>query len=306
MVKKSEKEVEVKETLVEEVADTVAPEKTAKKVAAKAGKRSSKSLKEKEAVIAKQERKEAKTEQDNQPIKVIKNKTRTSLERKGKNFKNVAKLIDKSLEYKLDAAMDLIKKTSTTKFDSSVEVHVRLNVDPKQSDQNVRDTIVLPFGTGKTVKIAALTDDSKLAKESGADIYIAEDIFSALDKNIIDFDILITTPALMPKLSKYARILGPRGLMPNPKSGTVTNDINIAINEAKNGKIEYRVDSYGIIHLSIGKVSFSVSDLLANANTFLTSLKSNKPQSVKVGLIKTAYLTTTMGPSIKLDISDLF
>ncbi len=310
MVKKAEKEVKevkkINDPIVEEVVVTTAPEKTTKKVTAKAGKRSAKSLKEEEAIVAKKERKEAKIEQESQPTKVIKNKTRTSLERKGKNFKRVAQLIDKNIEYKLDAAMDLIKKTSTTKFDSSVEVHIRLNVDPKQSDQNVRDTIVLPFGTGKTVKIAALTDDSKLAQQSGADIFIAEDIFSALDKNVIDFDILITTPALMPKLSKYARILGPRGLMPNPKSGTVTNDINVAINEAKNGKIEYRVDSYGIIHLSIGKVSFSATDLLANANAFLTSLKSNKPQSVKVGLIRTAYLTTTMGPSVKLDISDLF
>ena len=272
---------------------------------AKAGKRSTKSIKEQELKIAKKERKLAQKSDENTTKTVIKKKTRSLLERKSKNYRKSSNLIDKKLEYKLTDAVDIIKKTSTTKFDSSVELHVRLNVNPKQADQNIRDTIILPFGTGKKLKIAVLTEDSKLAKDSGADIFIKEDIFSSLDKNIIDFDILITTPDMMPKLSKYARILGPRGIMPNPKSGTVTTDINKAINESKSGKIEYRVDSYGIVHAPVGKVSFDSTKLVENINSFFTNLKSNKPQSVKTAFIKTAFISTTMGPSIKLETTDL-
>ena len=272
---------------------------------AKAGKRSTKSIKEQELKIAKEERKLAQKSDENTTKTVIKKKTRSLLERKSKNYRKSSNLIDKKLEYKLTDAVDIIKKTSTTKFDSSVELHVRLNVNPKQADQNIRDTIILPFGTGKKLKIAVLTEDSKLAKDSGADIFVKEDIFSSLDKNIIDFDILITTPDMMPKLSKYARILGPRGIMPNPKSGTVTTDINKAINESKSGKIEYRVDSYGIVHAPVGKVSFDSTKLVENINSFFTNLKSNKPQSVKTAFIKTAFISTTMGPSIKLETTDL-
>ena len=272
---------------------------------AKAGKRSTKSIKEQELKIAKEERKLAQKSDENTTKTVIKKKTRSLLERKSKNYRKSSNLIDKKLEYKLTDAVDIIKKTSTTKFDSSVELHVRLNVNPKQADQNIRDTIILPFGTGKKLKIAVLTEDSKLAKDSGADIFIKEDIFSSLDKNIIDFDILITTPDMMPKLSKYARILGPRGIMPNPKSGTVTTDINKAINESKSGKIEYRVDSYGIVHAPVGKVSFDSTKLVENINSFFTNLKSNKPQSFKTAFIKTAFISTTMGPSIKLETTDL-
>ena len=272
-------------------------------VLAKSGKRSAKSIQEKEQKIAKEIRKN-KTEETVE-IKKTSVKAKSLIERRSKNYRKSSNLIERNKEYKLDQAVELIKKTSFTKFDSSVEVHVRLNVNPKQADQNVRDSLILPFGTGKKIIIAVLAEDSKLAKDSGADIFIKEDIFSSLDKNIINFDILITTPDLMPKLSKYARILGPRGVMPNPKSGTVTVDINRAINESKGGKIEYRVDSYGIVHLPIGKVSFEANKLIENINAFLTNLKSNKPSSVKTAFVKTAYLSTTMGPSIKLDISDL-
>ena len=273
------------------------------KIVAKSGKRSSKSIKEKEEKIAKDERKkliDVSPDIKKPPVKV-----KSLLERRSKNYRKAANLIEKNKEYKLDQAVDVIKKSSTTKFDSSVELHVRLNVNPKQADQNVRDSLILPFGTGKKIVIAVLTEDSKLAKESGADIFIKEDIFGSLDKNIINFDILITTPDLMPKLSKYARILGPRGVMPNPKSGTVTTDINRAISESKGGKIEYRVDSYGIVHLPIGKVSFEANKLVENINAFLTNLRSNKPSSVKTAFIKTAFLTTTMGPSVRLDTNDL-
>ncbi len=281
----------------------LAPEMTEKTVA-KAGKRSAKSIKEKEEKITKEERK-LHADKSTSEKTVLTIKTRSLLERRSKKYRKSANLIDKEKDYKLNDAVQLVKKTSTTKFDGSVEIHVRLNVNPKQADQNVRDTFILPFGTGKKITIAVLTEDSKLAKDSGADIYIKEDIFGSLDKNIIDFDILITTPDLMPKLSKYARILGPRGVMPNPKSGTVTTDINKAINESKSGKVEYRVDSYGIVHLPVGKVSFDENKLVDNINSFLTNLKSNKPSSVKTAFIKSAFLTTTMGPSIKLDTTDL-
>ncbi len=166
-------------------------------------------------------------------------------------------------------------------------------VDPKLADQNVRDTLVLPAGSGKSVKIAVFTEDT------------ADELTAKFDKGVTDFDILIATPNMMAQLGKYARVLGPRGLMPNPKSGTVTTDIDKAVAEAKAGRVEYRVDSTGIVHLGIGKVSFSEQQLLDNVNAVLTSVKNNKPQSVKGVYIKNIYLTTSMGPSISVDTPSL-
>ncbi|HUC87897.1 MAG TPA: 50S ribosomal protein L1 [Candidatus Binatia bacterium] len=223
---------------------------------------------------------------------------RSRLERRGKKFREVAKLIEKDKAYSLAEAIELAINTNPAKFDASVELHVNLNVDPRQSDQNVRDTLVLPAGTGKTVRVAVFSDE----KIAGADISGVETITDQLEKGRMDFDVLVATPANMQKLGKYARILGPRGLMPNPKSGTVTNDLAKALNEAKTGRVEYRVDGAGIVHLGIGKVSAGQDKLMANLEAVMKSIRSNKPASVKSGYIKAIHITTSMGPSIRTTI----
>lgn len=275
------------------------------KTLAKAGKRSAKSLKESEEKEAKEARKaSSETNAEEKPKKLVK-PARSRLERRGKKFRAVAKLIDKTKEYSLKEAVELAQKTSTVSFDATVELHIRLGVDPKQADQNIRGTVVLPAGTGKTVKVAVFgdADDVKKAKAAGADIAGADEFLQQLDKGDINFDVLIATPKVMVKLSKYARVLGPKGLMPNPKSGTVTADVAKAIKEAKAGKVEYRVDSAGIIHLGVAKVSFKTDDIVTNAETALAAVRSAKPSSVKGNYIRSIYLTTSMGPSVKLSIS---
>jgi large subunit ribosomal protein L1 len=276
-------------------------ETTEEKATAKAGKRSAKAVKEAEEKQAKEERKAEKADADTEskpkaPVKP----TRSRLERRGKKFREAAKLIEVGKAYTLAEALALAAKTNTTKFDASVELHINLNVDPRHADQNIRDNLVLPAGTGKAVRVAVL-DDEKVAD---ADISGVEAILKDLDKGVINFDILIATPAQMPKLGKYARVLGPRGLMPNPKSGTVTTDVTKAVKEAKAGRVEYRVDSTGIVHIAMGKVSFSQADLLENAKAVLASLRANKPASVKSSYVKAIHMTTTMGPSISIAISE--
>jgi large subunit ribosomal protein L1 len=204
----------------------------------------------------------------------------------------------------VEPVTDLAAKTSPTKFDASVEMHINLGVDPRQADQNVRDSVVLPAGTGKTIKIAVLAeaDDAAKAKKAGAETAGTDEIFAKLDKEELDFDVLIATPALMPKLGKYARLLGPRGLMPNPKSGTVSQNPEAAVAEAKAGKVEYRVDQSGIVHLSAGKVSFGAEKLTQNAEAILASIRTAKPASLKGIYMQSVYVTTTMGPSIKVEI----
>lgn len=286
------------ETVTEEAVEEPKEEATV----AKAGKRSAKALAEAEEKQAKEERKasgEAVESKPKQPVKP----TRSRLERRGKGFRKQAELIEKGKAYGLAEAIELAQKTSHVKFDATVELHINLGVDPRHADQNLRDNLVLPAGTGKTVKIAVLTDDAAAAK--GADIAGTEEVLALLDKGTLDFDVLIATPALMPKLGKYARVLGPRGLMPNPKSGTVTNDIAKAIADAKAGKVEYRVDSNGIVHLGVGKVSFTSAQLLENIQAVTTSIKANKPQSVKGTYIKSIYLTTSMGPSVSVDTASV-
>ena len=274
---------------------------------AKAGRRSAKALEEAAEKEAKEERKssgetaeaaEAKPKAQAKPA-------RPRLERRGKHFRKSAAKLEKGKLYSPEQAVELAKQTSHVKFDATVELHVNLGVDPRQADQNIRDNLVLPAGTGKTVRIAVLTDDVAAAKQAGAELAGTDELLAKLDKNEFDFDILIATPALMPKLGKYARVLGPRGLMPNPKSGTVTTDVNKAVAEAKAGRVEYRVDSTGIIHLGVGKVSFAPAQLLENLQAVLASLKANKPQGVKGNYFKSAYLTTTMGPSIKVDLASV-
>jgi large subunit ribosomal protein L1 len=277
-----------------------------KKATAKAGKRSAKAIKETEEKVAKEERKAevAETSED-KPTKAV-TPTRSRLERRGKKFRKVAEQIEAGKVYTLAEALELATKTNPTKFDASVELHVNLSVDPRHADQNVRDSLVLPAGTGKAVRVAVFADTEGAAKgkKAGADIVGEEDVIKLLDKGQFNFDVLVATPSHMPKLGKYARLLGPRGLMPNPKSGTVTTDVEKAVTEAKAGRVEYRVDSTGIVHLSIGKVSFGRAKLEENAKAVLNSIRGNKPASVKSAYIKAMHLTTTMGPSITVEANE--
>ncbi|MEM6997405.1 MAG: 50S ribosomal protein L1 [Patescibacteria group bacterium] len=268
---------------------------------AKSGKRSKKALEEAEADAEKEARKDNEAEE---PVKK-KNpapKTRPLIERRSKKYRDAHKKIDKSKVYPVSEAVDLAVQTSTTTFDSSVELHVRLDVDPRQADQNIRETLVLPAGTGKDVRVAVFgeDDDVKKARDAGADVAGNDDFLQQLDKEDINFDVLIASPKVMARLSKYARILGPKGLMPSPKSGTVNADVAKAVSEAKAGKVEYRVDEAGIIHLSVGKVSFGAEKIGQNLDAVITSIKNNKPSSVKGNFVISAYLTTSMGPSIKI------
>jgi ribosomal protein L1 len=264
--------------------DTGKPEAEPK--LAKAGKRSAKALEEAEEKQAKEERKSGSEASEAKPKAPVK-PGRSRLERRGKHFRKRAELIEPGKSYNLEQAIDLAQKTSYVKFDATVEVHINLDVDPRQADQNVRDSLVLPAGTGKTIRVAVASDE----------------LLARLDKGVIDFDVLVATPDFMPKLGKYARVLGPRGLMPNPKSGTVTTDVDKAVAEAKAGRVEYRVDTTGIIHLGIGKVSFSGPQLLQNVQAVLASVRANKPQSVKGNYLKAMHLTTTMGPSVSIDLA---
>lgn len=279
---------------------------------AKAGKRSEKALKEAEEKAEKEARKEAgdttpqDPEAEEHKKKGPKPITRPRIERRGKKYQNAAKKIEKDKSYSLAEALTLATETSTTSFDSSVEVHVRLGVDPRQADQNIRATVSLPNGTGKDVRVAVFAPESEhaAAKKAGASIVGDEEFIKQLDKEELNFDVLVATPQYMPKLGRYARLLGPRGLMPNPKSGTVATDVAKAVTEAKTGKVEYRVDKQAIVHLSIGKVSFGPEKLLENAQTFVDSLTAQKPSSIKGVYVKSMTITTTMGPAIKTEVSN--
>lgn len=276
---------------------------------AKAGKRSEKALAEAEAKAEKEARKEAgDTAPQSEDAEATTKKgpkpvVRPLIERRGKNYRKLAEQVEAGKVYGLAEALELATKTSPSKFDASVEIHVRLGVDPRQADQNIRTTVSLPNGTGKTVRVAVFAPEADLAaaKKAGADITGDDDFLKQLDKEEINFDILVATPAYMPKLGKYARLLGPRGLMPNPKSGTVATDVAKAVTEAKAGKVEYRVDKQAIVHLSIGKVSFGATKLEENARAFFDSLQSQKPSSLKGAYVKTTAISTTMGPGIKVE-----
>lgn len=319
-VAKAEEAAEVAEDVVDAVAQTSkAVEAVAKGETeaveqeehyAKAGKRSEKAVKAAEAEAERQARKEAgdTTPQGDAVANIEKGpapKTRPLAERKGKAYKKVSKLVDKTKSYSLAEALELATQTAVTKFDSTVEMHVRLSVDPKQADQNIRTTVTLPNGTGKDIKVAALVsaDDVAAAKEAGADFAGEEEVMKLLEKENLSFDVLVATPQFMPKLGKFARLLGPRGLMPNPKAGTVSANPVQAIKEAKAGKVEYRVDKQGIVHLGIGKVSFGPEKLLENANVFVNSLKAARPTTLKGNYIISASVATTMGPSIKVELA---
>lgn len=288
---------EPKENLEVQETEAVAEEKYAK-----AGKKSKKHVEE---VKAEAERQARKAEAAAAPEKASGPKpvTRSRLERRGKNYREAYAKVEKGKAYSLKEAVELAIATSPVKFDATLEMHFRLGVDPRQADQNIRSTVTLPAGTGKDIRVAVFAplDVCKAAKAAGADIAEDEEFTKRLEKEQLDFDVLISTPQYMPKLGKFARLLGPKGLMPNPKAGTVTTDIEKAVKEAKAGKIEYRVDKQAIVHVGLGKVSFGADKLMENINAFTESLKSQKPASIKGQYVKSVYMTTSMGPSILVE-----
>jgi len=269
---------------------------------AKAGKRSAKAAREAEEEAEKEARKESGETEEHVVKKGPAPKTRSILERRGKKYRKAAESVEKNKIYELSEAVKTVKAASISKFDGGVEIHINLGVDPKHADQNIRGSISLPHGTGKSVRVAVFADDDgvKTAKSAGADIAANDDFLNTLQKGEIEFDVLISTPQNMPKLGKFAKVLGPKGLMPNPKSGTVTTDIEKAVKEAKAGKVEYRVDKAGIVHLLVGKVSFDDKKLQENIEVVLKAVKEAKPASVKADYIKSVSLTPTMGPGIKV------
>ena len=285
--------------IVEATAET--PEKFAK-----SGKKSKKHIEEVKAEEERQARKAERAKEEAEAAEKPKGAApivRPLIERRGKNYKKAFEKIEKGKIYSLAEGLKLTTETSPAKFDATVEAHVRLGVDPRQADQNIRTTVVLPNGNGKTVRVAVFAplDLAKKAKDAGADIAEDEEFLKRLEKGSIEFDVLISTPQYMPKLGKFARLLGPKGLMPNPKAGTVTADLEKAVKEAKAGKVEYRVDKQSIVHIGLGKVSFGADKLLENANVFFDSLKNQKPASLKGNYVKSVYLTTSMGPSIQIE-----
>jgi len=211
------------------------------------------------------------------------------------------------ISYDVREAIDLVKSTASTKFNESMEAHISLFIDPKYADQQLRTTVSLPHGTGKERRIAVLlpTDSLDLASKSNADIIGSDDLFEDISRGILDFDLLITVPDMMPKLAKLGRVLGPKGLMPSPKAGTVTTDMEATVKEFKKGKLEYRADKAGIVHISFGKSDFSTESLLENLMTFYKSIEMNKPSGVKGKYIKKLSICSTMGPGITVDFTTL-
>ena len=229
--------------------------------------------------------------------------------KKGKKYIKAMELVEKHKAYTKEEAIELVKKTSTSNFDGSVEIAVRLNVDTKKTDQQVRGALVLPNGTGKAKRVLVLTKNdaqSKAAKDAGAEFVGGEDLIDKIAKeNWLDFDVIIATPEMMPLLGKIGKLLGPRGLMPNPKTGTVTTDVAKAIDDVKKGRIEFRTDSYGNVHAIIGKVSFDEAKLVENLMAFMNVIVKSKPTTVKGQFIKNVSVSSTMGPGIKIDLNTL-
>lgn len=224
--------------------------------------------------------------------------------KRGKKYLEVSKLVDKNKIYTKEEAIKLVKETSIAKFDATVEIALNLNIDPKKADQQLRGALVLPHGTGKMKKILVITkgEQAKVATEAGADFVGDTDMLEKIEKeNWFDFDVMIATPDMMPALGKIGKLLGPKGLMPNPKTGTVTTDVKKAITDVKKGRVEYRTDSYGNIHAIVGKVSFTDEQLLDNITALVSLIIKIKPAVVKGKYIKNISISSTIGPGIKID-----
>lgn len=313
MVKKTEETPEItpeEQAIVEEVIEEIvedesaADETPAKKATAKAGKRSAKAVKEAEAEAEKEARKAeaAITEEAPKP------KQKPRVKKYSKKQKAMREAIDFTRLYTVEEAVALVKEISQAKFDSTLEVHVRLDIDPRQADQMVRASTVLPAGTGKSVRVAVLTGDekkAKLAKDAGAELTNSEDLLAAISKGAFEFDVLVATPDMMPQLGRHAKSLGPKGLMPSPKSGTVSADPATAVGEIKKGRLEIKNDANGIIHAAVGKLSFKEDDLLANLKAVLTCVQANRPSGVKGTYVKSISVSATMTPGVKLDTAEL-
>ncbi|AJC88886.1 50S ribosomal protein L1 [Campylobacter lari] len=224
-----------------------------------------------------------------------------------KRFTELLKKIDSNKNYLMDEAVSTVKTLASAKFDETVEIALKLNVDPRHADQMVRGSVVLPCGTGKKVRVAVIAKDAKAdeAKNAGADIVGSDDLVEEIQKGNMNFDVLIATPNLMGLVGKVGRILGPKGLMPNPKTGTVTMDVAQAVNNAKNGQVNFRVDKQGNIHAGLGKVSFTQEQLKENMTAFVKAINKHKPAAAKGRYIKNASLSLTMSPSLSLDTQEL-
>jgi large subunit ribosomal protein L1 len=224
-----------------------------------------------------------------------------------KKRKAVASKVDKNKQYSLKEASTLVKEVNTTKFDSSVDLHIRLGVDPKKADQAIRGTVTLPHGTGKTKKVLVLCTPDKEAdaKAAGADFVGLDEFITKIEGGWVDVDVIVATPSVMPKIGKLGKVLGPRNLMPNPKTGTVTNDVAAAVNEVKGGKIAFKVDKAGIVHASIGRVSFSPDKIAANSNELINAIIKAKPSTAKGTYLKSVFMASTMSPGISIDTKSL-
>ncbi|EAK2539560.1 50S ribosomal protein L1 [Campylobacter upsaliensis] len=224
-----------------------------------------------------------------------------------KRLQELTKKIDSEKNYVLNEAVDVVKTLASAKFDETVEIALKLNVDPRHADQMVRGSVVLPAGTGKKVRVAVIAKDAKAdeAQAAGADIVGSDDLVEEIQKGNMNFDVLIATPNLMGLVGKVGRILGPKGLMPNPKTGTVTMDVAQAVHNAKSGQVNFRVDKQGNIHAGLGKVSFTKEKLLKNISTFVKAINKHKPAAAKGRYIKNAALSLTMSPSVKLEVQEL-
>jgi len=225
----------------------------------------------------------------------------------GKNYRAALAKVDRTQRYPLEDSLRLVKDTARAKFDETVEMAIRLGVDPRQADQNVRGTVNLPHGMGKTVRVLAFAkgEKEKEAQEAGADFVGSDELIKKINEGWFDFDKTVATPDMMAAVGRIGKVLGPRGLMPNPKTGTVTVDIGKAVREIKAGKLEFRVDKAGIIHVAVGKASFGPEQLIENAKAVLMSILRAKPASAKGNFVRGVTVSTTMGPGIKVDLSQI-